>query len=282
MVPLWCIGSRESFELAKMMIEYKIRTLKDLESVKDERDKLNSQLQGVSPVPRMGPSFRGFGGPRDGPPRGGGRRGGPRTPIPGQPFRGRGSRGGFRGGPPMRGRGRGPYPYGGRDSGSHKFIQLDLKSVANFACFCFSLQDHFNSESGELPRRGGRGGGYRSRGGFRGSSEGSRYNANDEDVGADGDRRSKQFNGSASHEENGPSNWKSTNAAAGSEPSNARRPNNESKQSGNSSSSQPGAKPQRARNTSGEAGKKRTRDDDAETLVNGSCCVIEMIGLSMS
>ena len=65
MVPLWCIGSREAFDLAKMMIEYKIKTLKDLESVKDERDKLNSQLQnqGVPVTSRLGPPFRGGGGP---------------------------------------------------------------------------------------------------------------------------------------------------------------------------------------------------------------------------
>jgi len=39
MVPQWCIGSREAFDLVKMMIEYKIRTLKVLETVKDESEK---------------------------------------------------------------------------------------------------------------------------------------------------------------------------------------------------------------------------------------------------
>ena len=116
MVPLWCIGSREAFDLAKLMIDYQISTLKDLENVKDERDKLNNQLQnqGVPAVNRLGPPFRGnFGNSRGYPRVGPGRRG---IPVRGQPFRG--SRGGFRGVPRGAGgpgrRGGGPGMRGSR------------------------------------------------------------------------------------------------------------------------------------------------------------------------
>ena len=122
MVPLWCIGSREAFDLAKLMIDYQISTLKDLEHVKDERDKLNNQLQnqGVPAVNRLGPPFRGGGYPsRGGYPRmGPGRRG---MPVRGQPFRG--SRGGFRGTP--RGSG-GPGRRGGGGGAAMRGLTFSL------------------------------------------------------------------------------------------------------------------------------------------------------------
>jgi fragile X mental retardation protein len=62
MVPLWIIGNREAFNNAKMLIDYQVASLKELEEVKDKRDQLNHQLHtvGVPGMPRGGGgSFRG-------------------------------------------------------------------------------------------------------------------------------------------------------------------------------------------------------------------------------
>ncbi|XP_063725051.1 RNA-binding protein FXR1-like isoform X2 [Symsagittifera roscoffensis] len=301
MVPLWCIGSREAFELAKMMIEYKIKTLKDLESVKDERDKLNNQLQnqGVAAVSRLGPPFRGGGYGRPRGERGGGgySRGGPRggaMPIRGQPFRG-GGRGGNGGGMGMRGGGPPPNMRGGRGGPPRRSASDSREPIGN---------TEIDQHDDRPPRGRGGGGGFRARGGRGRGGGGSQFDTGrlggrvSGDVGADGDKRNNNnrastngpqdrvgaeggnvqsggVNGASGGAGETPATSSSSRNATsgGSGGGNQRRSNNgpHSKGGDGGNSSQQGAKPQRNRHGSGEAGKKRTHDGDEDSShLNGN------------